>query len=942
MTVESPPVSLPTGVVTFLFTDIEGSTRLLLELGDAYDRALAEHRRLLRQAFALHGSAEVDTQGDAFFVAFPRATEAIAAAADAQRALAAGPIRVRMGLHTGEPRLTDEGYVGLDVHKGARIAAVGHGGQVLLSQATRALVEAEVRDLGPHRLKDITAPERIYQLEIDGLPSEFPPLRSLDAGMTNLPGGLNSFVGREEELDEIDRLLDGPECRLVTLVGPGGVGKSRLAIEAAARRIGRYQHGVHFVPLAGVADPDLLAPAMAEGLAFQVDPTHSAIPARDQLIDYLRERATLLVLDNFEHLLPARDVVARIAEEAPQVDMLTTSRERLAVQSEWVLNVEGLQDGHGNGHGNGHAPAAVRLFVDRARQADAGFVLDDTVRPQVERVCHAVYGMPLGIELAAAWVAMLPVDEIAGEIERNVGFLESSMADVPERHRSLRATFDQSWRLLSDEARRVFARLSVFRGGFTREAAGVVAETSLIQLQQLVAKSLVRRAGMGRFELHELLRQYAAEKLAEVPDDQAATAERHARYYVGMLTDRATALVSPKMADARDELRRDMDNLRLAGEWTMRHGPESDALRLLRLLQTFFFIHGAYEGAETLSRLVTAAGVTDGLAAQPAELSNVALGALTHWALLRVDLGYEEETKHLLERLLPVMRERGLDDEVAYALYALGTVATYEDVYPDGERYLHEAIERLAKAGDRFYGSGAWQWLGFVQLLEGDLDAAGKSFDESYRLAEECGQPLIRAYATSKLGLLADAQRRYADAMRLHMRANALFESVGDVGGTGYTLSRASLSAYGVGDYAEALRLGRAGYEAFQAVNHRWGMITGLCRIGFAELSLGRLAEAREHLYDALARAKESRALSLGLLALSGIGALLAREGEGERAALLLIVSLGHEQMPEAYGFAARPALDELEATLPADVLERVRRAAAIQDLDKLVEEVLS
>src|SRR6478672_7860619 len=344
---------LPTGVVTLLFTDVEGSTRLLHELGDDYGEALHEHRRRLRAAFAEHEGVEVDTQGDAFFVAFARASNAVAAAADGQRALADGPIRVRIGLHTGEPRLTDEGYVGLDVHKGARIAAVGHGGQVLLSQATRALVDPEVRDLGPHRLKDLSVPERIFQLEIDGLPSEFAPLKTLEAGMRNLPAPRTSFVGRTDELASIDRMLDEPDCRLLTLVGPGGVGKTRLALEAAARRIDRYQHGVHFVPLVGVPAPDLL-------------------------VDYLRERTALLVLDNFEHLLDARDLLTEVIEQAPEVELLTTSRERLQVQSEWVLDVDGLVNGSGNGHAV--EGAAVRLFVERARQIDDGYALTDSER----------------------------------------------------------------------------------------------------------------------------------------------------------------------------------------------------------------------------------------------------------------------------------------------------------------------------------------------------------------------------------------------------------------------------------------------------------------------------------------------------------------------------------------------------------------------------------
>src|SRR2546426_5307484 len=388
---------LPIGVVTLLFTDVEGSTRLLHELGDEYGEALLEHRRRLRAAFADHEGVEVDTQGDAFFVAFARASSAVAAAADGQRALADGPIRVRRGLHTGEPRLPEEGYVGLDVHKGARIAAVGHGGQVLLSQTTRALVDADVRDLGVHRLKDLSAPERIYQLEVDGLPCDFPLLKTIEAGMKNLPAPRTSFVGRTSELDEIDRLLEDPDCRLLTLVGSGGAGKTRLALEAAARRIDRYPHGVHFVPLVSVAAPEFLAPAVAESIQFAVDGAHSGFSAQEQLLDYLTERCTLLVLGNFEHLVDGADLVGEIIERAPKVELLTTSRERLNVQSEWVFDVHGLGLTE---NGNGSAPA-MRLFVERARQVVPGFALDDA--SEVLRICRLVDGMPLGIELAASW-----------------------------------------------------------------------------------------------------------------------------------------------------------------------------------------------------------------------------------------------------------------------------------------------------------------------------------------------------------------------------------------------------------------------------------------------------------------------------------------------------------------------------------------------------------
>src|SRR5438128_7810363 len=566
---------LPTGVVTLLFTDVEGSTRLLHELGVDYGEGLTEHRRRLRAAFDEHEGIEVDTQGDAFFVAFARASSAVAAAADCQRALAGGPIRVRMGLHTGEPRLTEEGYVGLDVHKGARIAAVGHGGQVLLSQSTRALIDQESRDLGAHRLKDLSAPERIYQLEIEGLSCDFPLLKTIEAGIRNLPAPRTSFVGRASELDEIDRLLGQPDCRLLTLVGPGGAGKTRLALEAAARRLERYPHGVHFVPLVSVASSELLAPAVAESIQFAVDGAHSGFSAQEQLLDYLGERSTLLVLDNFEHLVEGSRLLSEVIERAPQVELLTTSRERLNVQSESVFDVEGLGLAE---NGNGSA-SAVRLFIERAKQVAPGFAPDDAA--EALRICRLVDGMPLGIELAASWVSVLSCTEIADEIAGNIDFLATSTRDVPERHRSLRAAVDQSWRLLTDEQRSAFSRLSVFRGSFDRSAAVAVTGADLRLLSQLVAKSLLRRPDFGRFELHELLRQYAAEQLRLAPGEETAARERHARHYAAMLLERQAALMGPELAVARDELRGELDNLRAAVELILVEDGESTAMAAL-------------------------------------------------------------------------------------------------------------------------------------------------------------------------------------------------------------------------------------------------------------------------------------------------------------------------------------------------------------------------
>jgi predicted ATPase len=922
--------NLPTGVVTLLFTDVEGSTRLLHELGDGYAEALHDHRRRLRAAFAEHEGVEVDTQGDAFFVAFARASDAVAAAVDGQRALADGPIRVRMGLHTGEPRLTEEGYVGVDVHKGARIAAVGHGGQVLLSETTRAIVDANVRDLGAHRLKDLSTPERIYQLEIQGLPCDFSLLKTIEAGMKNLPLPRTSFVGRASELEEIDRLLEEPGCRLLTLVGPGGAGKTRLALEAAARRVDRYPHGVHFVPLASVASPDLFAPALAESIQFPVDAAHSGFSAQDQLLDYLSERSTLLVLDNFEHLVEGSALLSEVIERTRHVELLTTSRERLNVQSEWVFDVEGL----GLAERENGGASAVHLFVERATQVVPDFSLDDAGYSQALRICRLVDGMPLGIELAASWASVLSCAEIADEIEGNIDFLATSMRDVPERHRSLRATIDQSWRLLTDEQRAAFSRLSVFHGGFDRDAAVAVSGADLRLLSELVAKSLLRRSDFGRFELHELLRQYAAEQLRLSPGEEADARERHARHYAAMLLERRAALMGPDLAVARDELRGELDNLRAAAEWIIAEDDEHVALPVLEAFYTLLWMHSWFEGAATLERLARTAGFD---AQNPGSASAVALAAAMCQVAIGARLGYDPKAEKLGARCLPVLRARNLERELARCLCALGIMAGYRDVLPEAVAFLEEGAEIARAIGDGLTESGALMDLGFGRLLMDDLERAREAFEASHVLTKELGNPLLHAYGTSKLGLLADAEERYGDALRLHTAANDLFASVGDAGGTGYALSRASLSAFGLGDYSEALRLARAGYAAFSEVNHRWGMIGALCRIGFAALPLGDGVEARRRFGEALERAHAAEAISLELLALSGIGACLAEDpAEQERAALILTFALGHEQLPPSYGLTARPTLNRLEAELPPEQLAAAREAAAAATLEEL------
>jgi len=549
--------------------------------------------------------------------------------------------------------------------------------------------------------------------------------------------------------------------------------------------------------------------------------------------------------------------------------------------------------------------------------------------------------MPLGIELAAAWASTLPCSEIADEIERNLGFLETTMHDVPERHRSLRAAFDQSWRLLSDDERRMFSRLAVFRGSFARDAAAAVAGAGMPELHGLVSKSLVRRAGLGRFELHELLRQYAGERLVANQAELADVRESHARFYLGMLGSRTEALQGEHMMEARDELRVEVDNVRAAAEWAVTDWNTEDARGVLSSLYVFLFAHGWHEGVKTFAQLIDALEFSREGPLDVAEASDVLLSARAYQMCLGCLLGFDENLDAVARACLPVLRKRRLSRELGACLLALGVNDSNRDLYAESTAYLEEAVDVARSVADHVVVAVSLSGLGFTRLLLNDLGGAREAFEESHAVSAELGGPLMLGFALSKLGLLADAEGDYAKAIDLHLEAGELFAGAGDRGGAGYTQSRASMSAYCLGDYEQAIERALEGYEGFESANHRWGMAAALCRLGFAAAALGRFDEAREHLRRALELAREMQATSLLLHAISGVGVLLAREGEDRDAAEVLFFSLGHEAMPAAYRRVAEPTLDELRAKLDPEELASAREAAAGLDLDELVSETL-
>lgn len=722
--------SLPTGTVSFLFSDIEGSTRLLDELGaDNYSAALAEHRRVMRDAFVAHGGVEVDTQGDAFFVAFPEAAGALAAAEDVQAALEGGPIRVRIGLHTGTPLLTSEGYIGIDVHRGARVMSAGHGGQVLVSETTYALLDGAERltDLGLHRLKDLTEPQRLWQLGN----SEFPPLKTLY--QTNLPVQPTPLVGREGELAEVLELLEG--SRLLTLTGAGGSGKTRLGLQAAAELVGGYRDGVWWVSLAALRDPELVEPTITQ-----------VVGAKDGLADYLRSKQALLLLDNFEHLLPAAAVVATLLREAPDLCMLATSRERLGIAAEQEYVVPTLLPSE-----------ALALFTARARRLKPHFEPDNAVG----EICRRLDGLPLAIELAAARIKVLRPEQIVQRLGRSLDVLAAGARDAPERQQTLRATIDWSYELLDEDEQRVFACLAVFAGSFDIDAAEAVSDADLETLAALVDKSLLRQVEGGRFFMLETIREFAAGKLEQETAGQTVHA-RHAAWYAALASD---GDILDGGVERLDSLERDLDNFRTAMTWSLEVGDAGDALAIaLGLSQLWELRDLWYEGASWYERV--AAKAPDG----SLERARV----LCEHAPLLMHLGEWEAVERLLDEARPGMlsspspRDRG-----RWWLLRSGPASMGRGDPASAVRSLESALGEFRAAGDVLQERVTAHHLGETLRELGDLQRAAEWLLRSIELSRALDDSIFEAASVHGLGdvwlELGDderAEKAYADSLR--------------------------------------------------------------------------------------------------------------------------------------------------------------------------------
>lgn len=748
---------LPSGTITFLFSDIEGSTRLLEELGDGYVALWQQHNRIFREAIREYEGTEVRTEGDSFFVVFRSPLNAVNAAARIERALAdqpfAVPVRVRIGLHTGQGRLAGGDYVGIDVHRAARIAAAAYGGQILASDATRALVESDLPatlsllDLGPHRLKDLAHPERLYELAIEGLQSNFPPPRSLDARPNNLPAQLTRFIGRQGQIAEIKRrLLNG--VRLLTLTGPGGTGKTRLAIEVAGETLLAFEDGAWFVDLASVMDPTLVISAIAEILGVTAEAGHSL---QEALGTNVRDKSMLVVLDNFEQVVDAGAAVERLLRAAPRLKILVTSRTVLHRYGEQEFPVPPFElpdPGSMPDLASLARYEAIGLFVERAVAVKPDFVLTPLNAPSVAEIAIRLDGLPLAIELAASRIKILSPQAIVGRLGRGSTVLVSRVPDAPARQRTLRGTIEWSYKLLTESERLLFEQLSVFQGGATVAAIEAICTRgaggeALEDLASLADNSLLRQVetenGEDRFVMLETIKGYAAERLEDLPELNADTHRAHASYFADFARRQWQHLTGPRRErqPALAAMGADIANLRASWHYWVTARDLAQLNKLVDSLWLFYDAQGWYHAT-----VQVATDLLNVLSSTPSSPERAMQEVMLRTSLARALMaihGYTREVEDAYARALEVAEGKSEIPQLFPVLRGLASFYNYRAEFEKGAQVGREILLLADAQGDPSMRVDGHLVLGSSIALQRDLHAGLEHLETAMACFESTG-----------------------------------------------------------------------------------------------------------------------------------------------------------------------------------------------------------
>ncbi len=899
---------LPEGTVTFLFTDIEGSTKLLKRLRETYARVLKEQRMILQEAFSKHGGHMVDTRGEEFFVAFQRATESVAAAVQAQRELAKHEwpediqLRVRMGIHTGEPWVREEGYIGMDVHRAARIANLGHGGQVLLSETTTALViddlpeGVNLEDLGRHRMKDVPRMEKIHQLVIDGLRHAYPPLKSLEAEVPeadrapnhNLPAELTPFIGREDELATILSMLGDPSCRLVTLLGVGGMGKTRLALRAAGELLDRFPDGVWLVEFAKLRDAELVPQHTAAVFGVNAQQAEEGRSVSDVLVNFLRDRNLLLVLDNCEHLIKTcAEFAEMLLKQCPRIKILATSRENFGIASEHTFIVPAMEiPDETLSLEDIKAFEAMLFFEDRARAAVPMFNINPQNIDPIVEICRRLDGIPLAIELAAARIKILSPDQIAMLLHDRFRLLRGGPRTALVRHQALQATLEWSYNLLTEPEQHLFTRLAVFAGGWTLEAVeglltgDIDGELTVLELlSSLVDKSLVmvsHNNSTTRYGMLETVQQYASE-LLEASGQEAEYRHRHAEYFITLAEQADPELRGANQIIWLNTLDDERENLRAALRWLTAADQANDAARLVAALGWYWFMRGdwveAWHWVTTILDLPT----------DPEPI--VRAKAICRAGGLQLIQGNMAGPPDLIREALAIFTEYDEQEGLAWCSNLMGQLATYKQIDSGtGIQYLNQSIEHFQHLDDEWGVAWSNRYLGQLAEIEGDVERAltlqewalqgfkkigdywnathsqyliggtlrdsgqyeqsENAYRKSLEMCQEIQNDVMEAHALQGLGFIAFEYGRYREA-EAHLRdALEVMKRIGDDNCSArgyYFLARIAQQDH---DYRLGIEYLRESIKIYKKLNREGNMAACLALYGEIEGIQGHFYQA--------------------------------------------------------------------------------------------------
>ena len=878
----------------FMFTDIEGSTRLWQQYATQMPDILARHDALLRQAIERFGGSYIKNTGDGAFAVF-ESGDPLGCAVYIQSQVASedwgepGELRLRIALHAGQAERRGEDYFGLDVTRASRLLSAGWGGQILLtSAAAQTCAEppgSSLVDHGTHQLRDLYEPLQIYELRHSDLPPRaYPALHTLAAHPHNLPTQPTPFVGRARDLDEISAQLEAPDCRLLTLSGPGGIGKTRLALQVAARQVGIFEDGVYFTPLAPLSDSENIIPAIAEALRFSF---YSREPVETQLLRYLQDKHLLLILDNFEHILEGVEIVSRMLAQAPAMKILVTSRERLNLRQEQVYEVQGMLFPAGSEEKPLESYSAVGLFLQSARRVDPNFILEKEEVPCLLRVCQLVGGMPLGIELAGAWIRLLTCQEIAAEIAASLDFLTTTLRDVPERHRSLRAAFEYSWKLLSATERGTLSRLAVFHGGFDRQAAAQVCNAALLQLAALVDKSLLyHHPAGGRYHMHPAIAQYAAEKLVEM-GQQELVAQQHCDYYALFLSKREAALHGAGQKQALEEIAAEIENLRAAWDWALAHSRLEAVRQATHSLADFYFIRSWFaQGAQAMEHAARAFAISESqLEAASALRLAVLSSLLAQWGRFLLETSLLEEAQPLLEQSLSIARRLDQPGEIAQALAYLGRAAWLDSDYNRSRAQFDQALSFARRSGDLHACAEALNGLGVNAWALGEFSLAEQCWSESLQMYQQADNQLAMAACLDLLGAAARDQSNLEKARQHFDQSLKIFRQLGARHREAFACNHLGGVIGMLGDPLQAIYLLKESIHIARELGDQRLLGFSLCDLGAMARETGQLEQARQWLEEGSAIFKALGDQFGQVLGMSSLGGLLIVLGEYPAAA---------------------------------------------------------